>query len=218
MHLSNALGVRPMGVSGMMFIQCTQCGTINKLKLGKTHRPPDSKKKTGVGIFNVNTKLAAGIGETQFNNLLSTINVHCIDHKSLKRRENEIGPIIEQNAKTFENNFLLEEAIGSLFIGEHSATGDADREENRLDNGISDSTDTCWQKKGSGNHKIVCLVNEAAGMSPGNETVKRAGKLNIRRDRKSVKSKTKEWKTNRIKLKQKRLAKNVSKEKKRKNI
>ncbi|XP_063448068.1 uncharacterized protein LOC134727616 [Mytilus trossulus] len=85
-HLSNALGVRPMGVSGMMYIQCTQCGTINKLKLGKTHRPPDSKR-TGVGIFNVNTKLAAG---------------------------------------------------------------DADLEENILDNGISVSTDTCWQKKGSG--------------------------------------------------------------------
>ncbi|CAG2240138.1 unnamed protein product [Mytilus edulis] len=154
MHLSNALGVRPMGVSGMMYIQCTQCGTINKLKLGKTHRPPDSKR-TGVGIFNVNTKLAAGmihsgIGETQLNNLLSTINLHCIDHKSLKRRENEIGHVIEKNAKTSENNFLIEEAIGSLVIGEPSAAEDADLEENMLDNGISVSTDTCWQKKGSG--------------------------------------------------------------------
>ncbi|CAC5423768.1 unnamed protein product [Mytilus coruscus] len=144
---NNALGVRPMGVSGMMYIQCTQCGTINKLKLGKTHRPPDSKK-TGVGIFDVNTKLAAGIGETQLNNLLSTIKVYYIDHKSLKRRENEIGHIIEQNAKTSENNFLLEEAIGSLVIG--IKYRDADLEENRLDIGISVSTDTCWQKKGSG--------------------------------------------------------------------
>lgn len=65
----------------------------------------------------------SGIGETQLNNLLSTINLHCIDHKSLKRRENEIGHFIEKNSKTSENNFLIEEAIGSLVIGEPSAAG-----------------------------------------------------------------------------------------------
>ncbi|CAG2219652.1 unnamed protein product [Mytilus edulis] len=161
MHLSNALGVRPMGVSGMMYIQCTQCGTINKLKLGKTHRPPDSKR-TGVGIFNVNTKLAAGmihsgIGETQLNNLLSTINLHCIDHKSLKGRENEIGHFIEKNAKTSENNFLIEEAIGSLVIGEPSAAGSEDG----IKNGLTAITEHMF-----GNHTF-CNVSWCGGLTKG---------------------------------------------------
>lgn len=37
----------------------------------------------------------AGIGETQLNNLFSAMNVHCINHKTLKERENEIGKVIE---------------------------------------------------------------------------------------------------------------------------
>ena len=61
----------------------------------------------------------SGIGETQLNNLLSTINLHCIDHKSLKRRENETGHFIE---KKFLID-MIEEAIGSLVIGEPSAAG-----------------------------------------------------------------------------------------------
>lgn len=49
-------------------------------------------------------------------------------------------------------------------------------------------------------------------MSPGNETLKRAEKLNTKRERKLVKSTTKDWKTNRVYLKHKRLSKNAAKE------
>lgn len=59
LHLSNALGVRPMGVSGVLYLKCKECCSINRLKLGKTHHLADNKG-TGVGIFDVNTKLAAG--------------------------------------------------------------------------------------------------------------------------------------------------------------
>ncbi|CAC5365474.1 unnamed protein product [Mytilus coruscus] len=190
-----------------------------------------------------------GIGETQLNNLLSIINVHCIDHKSLKRRENEIAPIIKQNAKTSENNFLLEEEIGSLVIGEHSAAAlKTDLEKvfqnkllpkanqlsklcssqanERFNSTVASKAPKRIHYSGSASlgyqfwfavlqknqgYEYMSKVNKAADMSPGKETMKRAGKINVRRARKSVKSKPKECKTIRIKLKHKRLAKNVAK-------
>jgi len=45
--------------------------------------------------------LHAGIGETQLNNLLSTMNLHCIDHKSLKAREHEVGIQRNQNKSVY---------------------------------------------------------------------------------------------------------------------
>ncbi|XP_052074205.1 uncharacterized protein LOC127712054 [Mytilus californianus] len=84
--------------------------------------------------------LHAGIGETQLNNLLSTMNVHCIDTKSLKAREHEVGQVLENHAKESEHKYLLEEAIGCLNINTENEEG----------KGITVSTDTCWQKKGSG--------------------------------------------------------------------
>ena len=62
--------------------------------------------------------LHAGIGETQLNYLLSTMNLHCIDHKSLKAREHEVGQVLEKHAEESEQKFLLEEAIECLNIDE----------------------------------------------------------------------------------------------------
>ena len=60
--------------------------------------------------------LHAGIGETQLNNLLSAMNLHCIDHKSLKEREHEAGKKMERYAEESENQSLLEESL-STFAG-----------------------------------------------------------------------------------------------------
>ena len=60
--------------------------------------------------------LHAGLGETQLNNLLSTMNLHCIDHKSLKAREHEVGQVLEKHAEESEQKFLLEETIECLNI------------------------------------------------------------------------------------------------------
>lgn len=58
----------------------------------------------------------AGIGETQLNNLFSAMNVHCINHKTLKERENEIGKTIEDVVSVSEEKFLQEEVSKSLSI------------------------------------------------------------------------------------------------------
>ena len=57
LFLHNALGVRPYGVCGVVYIQC-DCGAVNKIKLGKTHHAGQSGR--GIGAFDVNTKTAAG--------------------------------------------------------------------------------------------------------------------------------------------------------------
>ncbi|XP_076117930.1 uncharacterized protein LOC143085462 [Mytilus galloprovincialis] len=88
--------------------------------------------------------LHVGIGETQINNLFSTMNVHYPHHKTLKSRENEVGIVMETQATNSEQKSLLDEAFQSMTIGaeENENTG--------TDTGLKLSTDTCWQKKGSG--------------------------------------------------------------------
>ena len=58
--------------------------------------------------------LHAGIGETQLNNLFSAMNLHCIDHKSLKARVHEVCQVLEKHAEESKQQFLLEEAIECL--------------------------------------------------------------------------------------------------------
>ena len=60
--------------------------------------------------------LHAGIGETQLNNLLSTMNLHCIDHKSLNAREHDVDQVLKKHAEESEQTFLLEETIECLNI------------------------------------------------------------------------------------------------------
>jgi hypothetical protein len=44
------------------------------------------------------------------------MNLHCIDHKSLKAREHEVGQVLEKHAGESEQKFLLEETIECLNI------------------------------------------------------------------------------------------------------
>ncbi|XP_076109574.1 uncharacterized protein LOC143078603 [Mytilus galloprovincialis] len=81
----------------------------------------------------------SGIGGTQLSNFLSVLNIHSIDFKALKERENETGAAIEAQAEISEERYLQEE-INQSFTEENGDT----------QTGISVSTDTCWQKKGSG--------------------------------------------------------------------
>ncbi|CAG2238604.1 unnamed protein product [Mytilus edulis] len=55
----------------------------------------------------------------------------------------------------------------------------------------------------------VSKVSEAAGLSPGNETIKRAIRLNGKRDKKSERAKTKQHKKRRINLKKERSVKST---------
>ncbi|CAC5392601.1 unnamed protein product [Mytilus coruscus] len=143
LHLHDAKGVRCYGLTGIVYIICkaSSCQTLNRIKLGKVHF---GREKKGVGIFYVNLKAAtgmihAGIGETQLNNFLSSLNVHCIDAKTLKIRENEAGSVLENQAIMSQQRHLQMEILNSTTEDQTDSTS-----------GICISTDTCWQKKGSG--------------------------------------------------------------------
>ncbi|CAC5426608.1 unnamed protein product [Mytilus coruscus] len=92
----------------------------------------------------------SGIGGTQLSNCLSVFNIHIIDLKALIERENETRAALETQAEIYEEKYLLDE-INQLFTEENGTT----------QTGISVSTDTCWQKKGSGRS-----YNSLSGMEP----------------------------------------------------
>ncbi|CAC5402586.1 unnamed protein product [Mytilus coruscus] len=179
--------------------------------------------------------LHVGIGETQVNNLFSTMNVHYPHHKTSKTRENEVGNVMERQATNSDNKSLLDEAFQAMTIDAE------DNENTETDNGIKISTDTCWQKKGSGRsydslsapkykhysgssslgyrvstavsqknegYNYISEVNESAGLSPGNMTIKKATLLDKRRAKNLEKSSTRKFKTERKRLKKMKLAKN----------
>lgn len=58
----------------------------------------------------------SGIGGTQLSNFLSVLNIHSIDFKALKERENETGAAIEAQAEISEERYLQEE-INQSFTG-----------------------------------------------------------------------------------------------------
>ncbi|CAC5376456.1 unnamed protein product [Mytilus coruscus] len=72
--------------------------------------------------FNCNGMLHVGIGETQVNNLFSTMNVHYPHHKTLKTRENEVGNVMERQATNSEHKSLLDEAFQAMTIDAGVAT------------------------------------------------------------------------------------------------
>jgi len=55
LHLYYSLGVRPLGFSGLMYVQCPGCGHVAKIKLGKTHYCGNNKR--GIGTFDIMQKL-----------------------------------------------------------------------------------------------------------------------------------------------------------------
>ena len=55
----------------------------------------------------------SGLGETHVNNFLTSMNLPPISHKTLKKREREVGPIIEKVAEESCEKALAEEVATS---------------------------------------------------------------------------------------------------------
>jgi hypothetical protein len=56
--LNNIVEETKQGLGSILYIQC-DCGELNSVRTGKTHRDPN-KKKVGRPIWDVNTKAATG--------------------------------------------------------------------------------------------------------------------------------------------------------------
>ncbi|CAG2214275.1 unnamed protein product [Mytilus edulis] len=112
LHLKDSLGVLPRGLGGWLYIECKQCIRVKKIPLSKRHFTTPSKR--GPGVFDVNTKIATvstgmlhvGLGETQLNNLLASVNLHYLSVSGLKTREEEVGAALESYAEKSMTKYL----------------------------------------------------------------------------------------------------------------
>ncbi|XP_058801227.1 uncharacterized protein LOC131669988 [Phymastichus coffea] len=96
------------GLGYVYDIKCYKCDKVKTVRTGKIFRQGNSV------LFEANAKAAlgiidAGIGETQFNILLSALNINTVSDTLLKRYERIVGPAIEALAKDSCLNVLKEE-------------------------------------------------------------------------------------------------------------
>ena len=96
--LRNIVSESRSGFGSILYIRCN-CGTVNKVKTCKTHT-----SERGRPIFDVNTAAAAamihaGMSQVAMERFASTLEIHPPCKTTVKRREREIGPIIEKVAR-----------------------------------------------------------------------------------------------------------------------
>lgn len=137
LKFKDAVGVLPAGICGHLVIRCYNCLRFVQVAMGKTHSSPHGQQ-----IFDVNTKLAtgmyhSGIGPVQLNNLFTSMNLPNISESLIRRRCDEVGPVLEDLAEESTSKALCEE-------GHLSATNSIES------TGITASADGAYQRRGSG--------------------------------------------------------------------
>ena len=83
----------------------------------------------------------AGIGETHVNNLLSTLNLPSIHHKTLKRKEIEVGKQIQDVARESCSKALFQELSASTSNNDSNCSQK-----------LEASFDGAWSKRGTGHN------------------------------------------------------------------
>lgn len=146
---------RKIGLASSFNIKCIHCGLINKVNTSAEHRTG----MRGSLTFDVNSRAAlaslhTGIGHTQLNNFLSTMNVPLLNNVTFKKREREVGKVVESLAKKSCHENIEIEIENAKLSG---ATAD----ENGLI-GFPVSYDMGWQKRGKGHNS---LTGHGAAMS-----------------------------------------------------
>lgn len=133
LHLSHSIGVLTCGLGSFLKVQCknTICQHLNTIPTGKRHGK----------IWDANTKLAtgmmhSGIGPSQVNALLSSLNIPTVSTRTLQNRQNELGTVMEKVAEDTKRSSLHEEIQATL--------------ESEGTDGLTVSVDAGWQKRGSG--------------------------------------------------------------------
>ena len=118
LRLSSCVGERRYGLASVLELKCSNCGFTTKVSTAKTHHSADNETYPGGSrgrpAYDVNTKAAlgminAGVGATHLNNMLASMNIPPIHHKSLKRWEREVGSHLESAAKRSCKEALIAE-------------------------------------------------------------------------------------------------------------
>ncbi|VDI12187.1 Hypothetical predicted protein [Mytilus galloprovincialis] len=111
LKLKDGIGILPAGLCGHLIVRCYNCNDFVRVAMGKTHNASH-----GPRIFDVNTKLAtgmyhSGIGPIQLNNLFTSLNLPNVSESLIRRRCEEVGPILENIAQQSVDNALFEEGL-----------------------------------------------------------------------------------------------------------
>ena len=104
LSLVNIVNEKQSGLSSIFTVKCSFCGHNNEVKSSGDHKTGSR----GPLASNINTRAAlgslhAGIGNTHLNNLLSTMNIPTMNHRLFKKREREIGNVVENIARKAVN-------------------------------------------------------------------------------------------------------------------
>ena len=148
------------GLASKFHVKCKECGFINKVATSakqrfETHGPPayDANSRAALGSLHI------GIGQTQLNNLLSTMNIPSINISTFKKREREVGKSTETLAKKSCRQSILKEREKAMLAGENA--------NENWSIGFAVSYDKGWQKCGKG-HNSLTGQGTAMGLSTGN--------------------------------------------------
>lgn len=145
MSLCNITEEKRCGLASVFSVTCIVCGGKNDVKTSSEHR----SGQRGPLTHDINSRavlgcLHTGIGETHLNNMLSTLNVPCMNPVTFKSREREIGAAVESVAKkSCQQNMSLERNIAI----ENGAKPDSQGLVS-----LSCSYDMGWQKRGKGHN------------------------------------------------------------------
>ena len=155
----NIVNEKQCGLSSIFTVKCSFCGHNNDVRSSGEHRTGGR----GPLASNINTRAAlgslhAGIGNKHLNNLLPTMNIPTMNHRPFKKREREIGNVVENIARErCKLNLNLEKEMT-----EQSSSPSADGLV-----GIAVSYDMGWQKWGRG-YNSSTGHGAAMGLATGN--------------------------------------------------
>ena len=90
LSLDNMVGETRSGLSSVFNIQCSRFGKINNVYTSNHHRTGSrGPKASNINSRAVLGSLHIGVGQTQLNNFLATLNIPTMNSQLFKMRERE---------------------------------------------------------------------------------------------------------------------------------
>ncbi|XP_021372832.1 uncharacterized protein LOC110462916 [Mizuhopecten yessoensis] len=142
LRLGACVAEKHYGFGSLLYIKCDSCGKTTALPSGKRHHS---------STWDVNTKLGSamphvGLGESDVNGVLATLNIPGITPRNLKKREREAGDSIETVATATCDKAIVDER----------ASCDSNSKQKSV------SYDAGWQTRSSG-HRYASLSGKSLG-------------------------------------------------------
>lgn len=150
LNLTYTVGERRAGLAFVSMVKCQFCDDVNIVRTDETHDNTDKKgpKKSKMNEQVVLGTIYSGNGHAQLESLLAPLGVACMDSKTYKSIERDVGRQIEQGVR---------ESCNKWSAVEKSITNSSD---------LAISYDMGWQKRGKA-HNSSTGQGTAVGVNSG---------------------------------------------------